>query len=32
MGGLQVPIQWIRFCRLHGMKAHETTSNYPLFI
>jgi hypothetical protein len=30
MGGLQVPIQWIRFCRLHGMKAHETTSNLPI--
>jgi hypothetical protein len=23
IGGLQVPIQWIQFCRLHGTKAHE---------
>jgi hypothetical protein len=24
IGGLQVPIQCIQFCHLHGTKAHET--------
>jgi hypothetical protein len=30
MGGLPVPIQWIQFCRLHGTKAHETTSKLSI--